>query len=60
MPLDAVKSVEKVWEKCAKSVQAQNSRESAAGPGVGPGGLGSLEDGVGTRDRDSGDSALPA
>ena len=38
MPLDAVKSVGKVWEKCAKSVQIVGNRQP--GPGVG-----------GTRDR---------
>ena len=60
MPLDAVKSVGKVWEKCGKSrKKCAKSRESAAGPGVG--GTRdcrrSLESGLGTRERDSGDSA---
>jgi len=43
MPLDAVKSVGKVWEKCAKSVQIVGNRQPGRGVG-------------GTRDRRSRDS----
>jgi hypothetical protein len=45
MPLDAVKSVGKVWEKCAKSVQIVGNRQPGRGVG-------------GTRDRRSRDSGL--
>ena len=54
MPLDAVKSVGKVWEKCAKSVQIVGNRQ----PGRGVGGTRdrrSRESGLGTREsRESG------
>ena len=67
MPLDAVKSVGKVWEKCAKSVQIVGTRQPGRGVGgtrdrrsrdsSGVGTRESRESGVGTRERDSGDSA---
>jgi hypothetical protein len=56
MPLDAVKSVGKVWEKCAKSVQIVGNRQ----PGRGVGGTrdrrsrDSGESGVGSRDSGTG------
>ena len=55
MPLDAVKSVGKVWEKCAKSVQIVGNRQ----PGRGVGGTRdrrSRDSGVGSRD--SGESGV--
>jgi hypothetical protein len=45
MPLDAVKSVGKVWKKCAKSVQIVGNRQ----PGRESGGLG-IAGGVWSRD----------
>ena len=66
MPLDAVKSVGKVWEKCAKSVQIVGNRQPGRGVGgtrdrrsrdSGLGRVGSRDSGGGTRERDSGDSA---
>jgi len=59
MPLDAVKSVGKVWKKCAKSVQIVGNRQpgrESGGLGI-AGGVWTLESGLGTRERDSGDSA---
>jgi len=55
MPLDAVKSVGKVWEKCGKSAQ-KVCKESGIGSRAGSRGDSGLqeESGVGTRDSGTG------